>query len=293
MRREFCNTVSLASLWPTDCSHFDAHGQFSPAGRPGQAIFAQRVEKMNQNQPHSTGWAASIPDDQWAIYEKVIDTAHRRGIRFALGGAFALAFYTGNWRNSKDMDMYVVRRDRAAITRLLSDVGLKDYFDVQSYDREWIYRSHRDHVIVDVIWAMANHSADVDHLWLDRAPETYIRGVKVRIVPAEEMVWAKLYVMQRDRCDWPDIINLLYATGPTLDWKHLFARIGGHRLLLQGVMYVFAWLFPHRLKEFPAWVRRDLNAVRADDPGDTCEHRLCLLDSRPWFRLPTQESNAA
>ena len=30
------------------------------------------------------------------------------------------------------------------------------------------------------------------------------------MLPPEELIWAKLYVLQRDRSDWPDILNLLY-----------------------------------------------------------------------------------
>ena len=61
-------------------------------------------------------------------------------------------------------------------------------------------------------------------------------GTPVRLVPAEEIVWAKLYVLQRDRADWPDIFNLLARCGPRLDWDHLVRRMGGDLPLLAAAL---------------------------------------------------------
>ena len=57
-------------------------------------------------------------------------------------------------------------------------------------------------VIVDVIWAMANHRAEGDHAWLERGPEVSLRSRRLPVISAGEMVRDKLHVLQRDRCDW-------------------------------------------------------------------------------------------
>jgi hypothetical protein len=66
-----------------------------------------------------------IPREQWAIYDEVLQGAERRGIPFALAGAFAVGLYTGAWRNTKDLDLAIVERDRDAMIDLMSEAGLE------------------------------------------------------------------------------------------------------------------------------------------------------------------------
>ena len=159
-----------------------------------------------------TQWESQISETEWRVYREVIEAAHARRIPFAIGGAFAVATYTGSWRDTKDLDVYVLPEHRDRLLELLADLGLEDYYSKTPYDRWWIYRSFRGDIIVDVIWAMANHRAQIDELWMS-GPEVELRGCRVRVLPAEAMLWDKLYIMQRDRCDWPDVLNLLYAAG--------------------------------------------------------------------------------
>src|SRR3979490_1262950 len=57
-------------------------------------------------------WADVIPPEQWAIYKDAVRAARRARVRFLLGGGFGLAAYTGRWRNTKDMDIYVLPAER-------------------------------------------------------------------------------------------------------------------------------------------------------------------------------------
>src|SRR5437868_3435806 len=150
---------------------------------------------------------------QWQTYQSAIRQAQARGLIFALGGAFAVGVYTGHWRDTRDLDIYVLPEDREKMIAALSEIGFADLHPVEPYDRNWIYRACRDDIIVDTIWAMANQRAHVDELWLTRGPEVRLNGEPVRTVGAEEMLWDKVYILQRDRCDWPDVLNLVYATG--------------------------------------------------------------------------------
>jgi hypothetical protein len=45
-----------------------------------------------------------------------------------LGGAFAMAAYTGRWRNTKDMDLFVLPSQRDAMVQLLTELGFQDYY---------------------------------------------------------------------------------------------------------------------------------------------------------------------
>lgn len=234
-----------------------------------------------------------ISGEQWGIYQAVLREARKRNLPFMLGGGFAWSIYTGNWRNTKDMDLFVLPGDRQQFIDLVTGCGLQDYYVKLPYDRRWIYRSYRGDTIVDVIWAMANQRAEVDAVWLERAPRLDFQGERVCVIPAEEMIWDKLYIVQRERCDWPDVINLLYATGPKLDWNHLIKRMDEDLPLLKGVLSVFCWLASSRALEFPKWIwdALSLPAPRFES-ADMERFRADLLDSRPWL-MPERAKEAA
>lgn len=228
---------------------------------------------------------APIPHTQWAVYRAVIAEARRRGVPFALGGGLAVSVYTGHWRASKDLDIYVLRRDRGAMMDITRGAGLEDYFDRAPYDRSWIYRSWNGDAIVDIMWAMANQRAPVDERWLSCGAAVTVNGERVRVLPVEEMIWDKLYVLQRDRCDWPEALKLIYAAGDTLDWEHLFTSVADDLPLLAGALSVFRWLCPGRARAFPGWVweRVAVAGPPPDDAPDTERRRIDLLDRRAWF----------
>lgn len=237
---------------------------------------------MTQQEP---AWTASIPDEDWIIYRHVIVEARKRGIPFAVGGAFAIATYTGNLRNTKDLDLYITAQYREAMIDILTGAGLSDYHSLRPYDRGWIYRGIRNGVIVDVIWSMANRRSLVDDDWVRRGPRINLRGEALRVLPPEELIWAKLYVIQRDRCDWSDVLNILYSTAATLDWQRLLARVSDDTPLLAGVMSVFAWLFPGRVGGLPSWLWERLRVSPPPAAGqpDVDPERVRLLDTRPWL----------
>jgi hypothetical protein len=168
----------------------------------------------------------------------------------------------------------------------MARAGLADFYEQVPYDRAWIYRATQGETIVDAIWAMANLRTHVDEDWLTLGPELDVRGERVRPIPAEELIWSKLYVLQRDRADWPDVFNLIDALAPRLDWDRLIARMGADLPLLAAALTVFAWLSPARAAGIPPQV---WGAVGARPPEPAQERhvsraRADLLDSRPWFR---------
>ncbi len=242
-------------------------GMISPA-------VAEAVQKAN--------WSERLPGDQKDLYLHVMSEARRRGLRFAIGGGFATNVYTGMWRNTKDLDVFVLQRDHAAFVALLTALGLSDYYEQKPYDRSWIYRGCRADQIVDVIWQMANHRACVDDVWLDSGPCITLEGDCFPVIPPEETLWTKLYVLQRDRCDWPDALNLISMVGPELDWSRLIERLAADTPLLAAVLSVFGWICPRRSLDLPGWIWERLHLP----PPGKGEARVHLLDSRPWLVTP-------
>ena len=296
-------SLIVTVLWlMLDCELANSRRQVEAARR--LSVFSNLLNEGGSTLNHEGGqvnapdeqptWPQEIPEGQWRVYQRVLDEVRSQGLRFALGGAFALATYTGLWRNTKDLDFFILPQDRQTMVEALKRCGLGDYYDQLPYDRGWIYRASNGEVIVDAIWAMANRRAWVDQAWLSRGPEVKLRGESVRIVPPEEMIWSKIYVLQRERCDWPDVLNLIHAVGLNLDWQHLLGRLGDDKPLLRGVLSVYAWLCPGRSESLPPWLWERLSLPRAD-PGASPEvdrARVNRLDTRPWFAPATADDNS-
>ena len=70
----------------------------------------------------------AVTDEQWSTYREAIQALRAAGMRFLLGGGFALATYVGRWRNTKDIDFYIMQQDRDKAVEALSKAGFEDYF---------------------------------------------------------------------------------------------------------------------------------------------------------------------
>ena len=84
---------------------------------------------------------------------------------------------------------------------------------------------------MDVIFNSGNGVARVDDLWFDHAPRTNVLGVIVRLSPAEEMIWSKAFIQERERFDGADVLHLLREVGPV---ARLAAAADAVRRLLAG-----------------------------------------------------------
>ncbi len=239
---------------------------------------------LSETEPIQPPWGNLIAEEEWSVCQIAISALRAAGVKFLVGGAFGLAVYTGRLRNTKDMDFFVVPAEVPAAIEALSNAGFIDYYSTLPYDRGWIYRSIRNRFIIDIIFKMANQRADVDSIWFERARDVLIRGEALQAIPPEELLWQKLYVLQRDRCDWPDILNLLFACGLSLDWDHLFWRLEDDLPLLRGILNVFEWLCPEQAAQLPSQVRAQLRLGEHEATGERAhEHRVRLLDIRDWF----------
>lgn len=241
-------------------------------------------------------WRAEFSDTEWSIYLPVLEAAQREQVPFAIGGGIAMSYYSGMWRDTKDVDLYVTHADVATLRQILEDQGFEDYYGRAPYDRRWIYRGFRGGYIVDLIWQLANYRAEVEPYWLRQAELVEMHGSQVGMLPAEELIFAKLYVMQRERCDWPDLLNILWARGRGLDWPRMMEMVGEDWALVGGLLSVFGWLCPAEARELPDWlwarvgVAPPIEAESAGEPtGRMAEAErerrdpVRLLDSRPWF----------
>jgi len=53
-----------------------------------------------------------IPDYQGAVYEGVLRAADEQGLKYAVGGGFCFSHHSNRWRNTKDIDLYILPESR-------------------------------------------------------------------------------------------------------------------------------------------------------------------------------------
>jgi hypothetical protein len=230
-------------------------------------------------------WSTFIPKEDRDLYRSAFDAIAVRGKPFGIGGGMAFSAYTRRWRFTKDLDLYIRPDDAKAMIEALTEAGFTDLFEKSKYDQKWSYRGHRGEVIVDLLWGMANYRAWVDDVWVMEGPELEMEGRRVRLIPAEELLWAKLYVVQRGRCDWPDLLNLLFAVGPKMDWRHVLARVAQDAGVVGGLLSLFRWLCPATARELPSWLWERVGLMK-EGPTDDSEpdgRRATLIGHSDWF----------
>lgn len=246
---------------------------------------AEGLGRLDVGETHEPAWTSLISSEQWEICKHAINALRAEKVDFLLGGAYGLALYTGRLRDTKDADFFILPEHAPRAAAALARAGFQDYYPKVPYDRRWIYRSTVDSFIVDLIFRMANRRSDIDEVWFERAHDLTIHGDHLKVIPPEEMLWQKSYVLQRDRCDWPDIINILYVSGHLLDWEHLINRAREDAALIYGLLHIFEWVAPDRAGKLPEFVRAraGLPPAMLGHDDTLTEHRAKLLDSRGWF----------
>ena len=175
-------------------------------------------------------------------------------VPFVVAGAYAFFEYTGIFRDTKDLDVFLRRRDLEAAFEALDGAG----FRTELLDPVWLGKGYRGEWYVDLIFSSGNGVAVVDDLWFEHAQPCVVMGVPVLLAPPEEMIWSKAYVCERERYDGNDVAHLLRARGRQMNWQRLLARFDRHWEVLLSQLLMYRFSFPCDRSQVPDWVMREL-----------------------------------
>lgn len=189
-----------------------------------------------------------------AFYRGVISALLSADMPFLVGGGHALAHYTGIKRQSKDLDLFVRRRDYEPVMQVLAAAGLR----TEHAFPHWLGKVYCGKDFVDVIYSSGNAVASVDDEWFTHAEPISVLDLESRVCPAEEVIWSKAYVMERERFDGADVAHLLRARGSQLDWERLLRRFGEHWQVLLSHIVLFDFIYPGERAQIPGSVRSEL-----------------------------------
>lgn len=195
-----------------------------------------------------------ISPQRLTFYQNVLETLNRETLPYLIGGAHALSHYTGISRQTKDFDIFIARDDYHRISKVLSHAG----YETQLTYPHWLGKVRSDGEVIDLVFSSGNGIAVVDNDWFTHSVAAELFGAPVRICPAEETIWSKAYIMERERFDGADIAHLILAQGQELDWSRLFRRFGPHWRLLLSHLVLFGFIYPAHRDVIPNWIMDEL-----------------------------------
>jgi hypothetical protein len=237
------------------------------------------------------------------FYKDVLTTLNTSHVPFLVCGAFALESYTGINRRTKDLDIFVRPADRDRALAVLGGAG----YSTELVFSHWLAKAYSGEDFVDIIYCSGNGLCPVDATWFTHAVAGTVAGVAVRFCPAEEMIWQKAFIMERERFDGADVAHLIRACGRTLDWPRLLGRFGPHWRVLLSHLVLFGFIYPAHRAEVPDGLMGELlRRLQAELGGDPPRDHVCqgsllsraqyLIDLERWgyhdARLPPQGNMA-
>lgn len=232
------------------------------------------------------GPAPHVLDDVGAtmFYRAVVEALQSAEVPFLVGGTYSLERHAGIQRRTKDLDLFIRRRSFDGAAQALASAA----FTVELTHPHWLAKATRDGWQVDLIFAGGNGQARVDSEWFAHGVPASIFDVPVLLCPAEEMVWSKSFVMERERFDGADVLHILRESAERLDWWRLLRRYGAYAAVLLAHLMLFRFVYPSEAHRIPRWV---LDAARTQADAATPLTRLCrgTLLSRSQYRVDVEE----
>ena len=241
------------------------------------------TSRARQDEPSGTNGLS------YAFYRSVMSRLNDANVPFLVGGAYALAYYTSILRSTKDFDIFVRRRDMERALAALESGDCRTEFTYP----HWLGKAICGDDLVDIIFSSGNAIANVDDEWFAHAPTTDVLGMPAKLSPAEEMIWSKAFIMERERFDGADVLHLILRCGLALDWPRLMRRFGEHWRVLLSHLVMFGFVYPSECASIPSWVMDQmlarLQTERSEPPrtGRVCNGPLIsraqyLIDVEQW-----------
>ena len=202
------------------------------------------MERSHRQGPGPSGTFGRQEKEIYANWLKILEDAK---ISYAVGGAYALGFYTGIWRNTKDLDVFLTPGDLSDMLITMQEAG----FWTTVSNPTWLAKVRSDHHFMDLIFGLSNNANKVDRSWIENAVSAEIFGIPSRVLSPEELLTSKCYVLRRDRFDGADIAHLIRGLKGELNWDRVLDLLGADRQLLLWHLLLFDYVYPGHSEYLP------------------------------------------
>lgn len=237
----------------------------APARGPRMRGISRQEEKSIT---HGDFW---IPDAERDVYKRALTALNAGGVPYVVAGAYAIYAHTGIYRETKDLDLFTEPRHVVEAMRALKQAG----FRARLEQPHWLSKALEGELFVDIIYGMGNGLASIDADWYRYSQPAILAAVPVRMAPAEELLWHRLFISERHRQDMADIVHLIVSVGHAMNWERLIERTGEHWPLLLAQVQMFNYVYPEMSGGVPEWVMIELlDRARADAVRPRTEERV-------------------
>jgi hypothetical protein len=209
---------------------------------------------MSSRPPLEPSIEADVPPQTAEFYRRALRTLVDGGVPFLVGGAFAHACFTGIRRATKDLDLFILRRDYERVASLMQAQGWR----TELTSAHWLAKVFAGEDFIDLIFNSGNGLTPVDQRWFRNNAQTEVLGVPVLIANMEDALLSKCFIMERERFDGADIAHVLQACAEKLDWVVLLERFGAHWRVLLAHLTLFGFIYPGERHRVPRWVMETL-----------------------------------
>ena len=234
---------------------------------------------------HGDFW---IPDAERAVYKAALEALNAAQVPYVVAGAYAIYEHTGIYRKTKDLDLFFEPHAVIEAARALRSAG----FVTRLEDEHWLAKATMGEYFVDLIYGMGNGIAFIDEQWIRHSHPGILAATPVKIAPAEELIWHRLFISERHRHDMSDIVHLILCRGDSLDWQRLVDRVGANWPLLLSQVLMFTYVYPGRKGNIPEWVPKRLLELAREEfarPEEDVDVTRGPMISRFSFTIDVRE----
>ena len=127
-------------------------------------------------------------------------------------------------------------------------------YDAELVFSHWLAKIRSADGFIDVIFSSGNGIAVGGRSrGSTTRPSRTCSASRCWIAPAEETLWSKAFVMERERFDGADVAHIILACGERLDWRRLVERFGPHWRVLLAHLVLFGFIYPSARSRVPVW----------------------------------------
>ena len=185
--------------------------------------------------------------EQTRVFARGLRALNEAGVPYLIAGAMAKHAYTGIWRNTKDLDIFLKPADLEPALAVFAGAG----FDNAIEFRHWLAKARQEPYFIDVIFGTGHGQLQIDDSWFNNSRSIKIAGVQAQLIPPEELIVSKMYVAERYRFDGADVLHVIQGTRGKIDWQRILALLDDNRDLLLPYLLLFAFVYPGRTDYLP------------------------------------------
>lgn len=188
------------------------------------------------------------------FYKQFLEILVKSKIPFLISGTYAVKFYTGINRPTKDIDIFCKAGDYPKILKLFKDHDFK----VKILDDRWLAKIYNQKHYADIIFGSIPGFWPINDYWFNRAQKGKVLGFNVMITPPEELLLSKIYRQGRTQYEGADVANIILKQGKNFDWKHLLNRMEPNWEVLFAQLIMFRFVYPSERNTVPEWLLKEL-----------------------------------